>query len=68
MNPPASNTSISPVHCVLAIRLPRIVAEASANGSLGWCVRVVPNKFPALQANMGYQHFAAIKLFEIRSQ
>jgi UDPglucose--hexose-1-phosphate uridylyltransferase len=29
--------------------LPRIVAETSANGSLGWSVRVVPNKFPALQ-------------------
>jgi UDPglucose--hexose-1-phosphate uridylyltransferase len=35
--------------------LPGIVVEASAVGTPGWSVRVVPNKFPALrpQTNMG---------------
>ena len=29
--------------------LPGIIAETPAKGEPGWCVRVVPNKFPALQ-------------------
>ncbi|MEJ2623540.1 MAG: hypothetical protein P8Z80_03055 [Pseudolabrys sp.] len=38
--------------------LPGILAETKAAGEPGWTVRVVPNKYPALQAQAGAPHLA----------